>query len=262
MTVRRPASGRGRAFDWSLWAAASCPLWALMVFSWIVLAQLCGEVREVARYYGIYVGKEALRAALARVASAIELARRERQGQREGAVSEEACGPISRLSGLERFLVVLERERLNPVCLGEPGQAEAGSALGDEGFREAFFHVVRQMDRQQATEGLLSLGERSGRTGSPEKWFVLLQPAGRQVLCVLLVPESELNRAGGSLEQAFSVLLKGREKRYLFLSAGFCVLLSAVIALLVQKGRPRTGPAEPGGTHDRHPKAPDPLGRP
>lgn len=260
MTLRRPASGRGRAFDWSLWAAAACPLWALMVFSWVVLGQLCGEVREVARYYGIYVGKEALRAALARVASAIELARGERQGPREGSVSEEICGSIFSLSGLERFLLVLERERLNPVCLGGPGQGEAGSALADEGFREGFFHVLRQMDRQQATEGLFSLGKRSGRTGSPEKWFVLLQPAGPQVLCVLLLPESELNRAGGSLEEALSVLVKRRRRRYLFFSAGFCNLLSAVIALLVKNGRPRSAPKQTGGTHDGRPKAPYSLG--
>lgn len=259
MTVRDQDSVRGRVVDWSLWAAAVSPLWALVVFSWVVLGQLRGEVREVARYYGVYMGKEILRAALARVASAMET---EQQKEGQGSVSQEVCNSVLVLPGLERFLLVLDRESLNPVCSGGLGWEVAGHVLADEGSREMLFRVLRQMDRQQATEGFLSLGWRSGGTGiSEEKWFVLLQPAGRKVLCTLLVPESELDRTGDSFQQALSVLVEKRGSRYLALSVFFCILVSAVIALLVQKGRPQTGPAESGGTHDRHPQAPDPLGR-
>jgi|GEM_PF-2051808 len=263
MNFRAPASERDRAFDWSLWAAAACPLWALVVFSWVFLGQLRSEVQEVARYYGVYVGKEALRAALARVASAMELAKRQgKVGRTEGAFSEDACGAVSRLSGLQRFLLILDPDSLNPLCLGDSGPGTAASALGDPGFRETFLRTVRQMNRQQATEGLFSRGARSGGAGKDQKWFVLLQPAGCDVLCTLLVPESEIDRAGGSLEEALSVLLEKRQRRYLFLSAAYCIALSAVIALLVKKGRPQWASTKPGGTHDGHPKTPNPLGRP
>lgn len=245
MNFRAPVPGRDRAFDWSLWAAAACPLWALVVFSWVVVGQLRGEVQQVARYYGIYVGKEALRAALARVANAIELARRQGKVDRtEGALPEDTCGPVFRLSGLQRFLLILDPDSLDPVCVGDSGPGTAAFALGDLGFRETFLRTVRQMDRQQATEGLLSRGGRSGGAGKAERWFVLLQPAGREVLCALLVPESEIDRAGDSLEQALSVLLEERQRRYLLLSAVFCIVLSAVIALLVKKGRSKLASIE------------------
>lgn len=241
-----PGCGR-EAFDWSLWAAAVSPLWALVVFSWIVLGQLRGEVQEVAKYYGVYVGKEVLRAALARVAHAVETAQKEGQGWQEGESPQEICSSVSTLSGLERFLLVLDRRSLNPICLGGSGREGASLVLADEGFRETLFRVLRQMDRQQATESLLSRGERPGGAGSSEKWFILLMPAGDKVLCALLVPEGELDRTGDSFEQALSVLVEKRERRYLALSVFFCILVSAVIALLVQKGRPQTGPAEPRG---------------
>ena len=237
---------RGRAgrkhrgtLAWTLWLAAVCPLWALWASSWISLWGVQDEIREMSRYYGVHVYKEHLRGQLGRVAEVVERAEAEGNAEEKDDRLGKELALLALLSGLEPHLLFLMGKEFQILYPLAPVRGPL-SFLDEPEPREALFRAVRQMVRQQAQEGYLSLSRSAHPNPQADRWFLVVEPAGEHLLCLLLLPEDKVDRSGSTLEGALSAMLKEKLRRYLLLTVSFLIVVSGLIGLLV-----RSAGAEP-----------------
>ncbi|MEW6443819.1 MAG: hypothetical protein AB1640_22985 [bacterium] len=195
----------------------------------------------MARYYGEYLYKELLRNQLGRTAQVVESATK-REGRAARSPSGADLARIAELSGLEDALLLIRREQFR-ILYPAPADLESSSAfLGDEGAREELLRTLSQMVMHGSEEGYFSLTWEGNPGPHEQRHFVFVAPAG-SLLCVLLLPEQDMQISGGSLAGALPAVVAERLRGYLLLSIPFVMLASVLIWLAARGAAVEPGPS-------------------
>jgi hypothetical protein len=188
----------------------------------------------MSRYYGVHVYKEHLRGQLGRVAGVAEQVAEEGEMGEQGDHLGEDLARLALLSGLEPYLLFLEEEEGYEILYPVSPVSGPLAFVDETEPRETLFRAVRQMARQQAREGHFSVPRNAGQNPQADRWFLVVEPAGQHLLCILLLPEDRIDRSGTTLEGALSAMLEEKLRRYLLLTVSFSILVSGLIGLLVR----------------------------
>jgi hypothetical protein len=129
----------------------------------------------------------------------------------------------------------MERTGLRILYPSEPPFGSAAFLNEPEG-REAFLRTMRRMERKWIRGGYFAID----MPGSPDRskkrsWFLAVAPVGEQLLCVLPVPEEQLVRSGGILEEAQTNVLTEMRRRFVRLTLPVVVLSSLCIGVLYRR---------------------------
>lgn len=224
------------------------PLWALWFYSYATLQSLQNELEALPRFYGMHLYKDSIRSRLegaARFMTLLEDPRvREAEEGSAGGLSDEAREALDLYFGPEELPILVERA--GPVILypSEP-PFESAEFLGEPVGREAFLRTLKRMDEDGLRSGYFSID--TGDSAHPPRkrtWFLSVEPVGRDLVCVLPVPEERIRLSGGILEEAQENLLEVKRKGFVRLTLPVVVLSSLFIWILYRQSRQ---PARGGG---------------
>jgi hypothetical protein len=239
---RRSAGARGWLSRTALLLAMLLPVWAVWAYAYATLRGLRGEVGALPRFYGIHLHKEQTRKQLecfARFAGSMEdVGRLASPGLPNAREIRERLGEAARLFGLDGPLLVLGRDRLQVLYTASP-EGTLASILGDAGTREALFLVVSKMAAEGLREGFCYLGASGPAAAASARWYLLAAYAGRSILCVLMVPEKNVNGAGDHLLLAQDTLLRESLTRFVMVTLPIVFVSSMWLGMLCWGGRSR-----------------------
>jgi len=135
----------------------------------------------------------------------------------------------------EGALIVVERQGLHIVHPTEPPYGSV-DFLGEPEARTAFLRTLEGMEELGSRGGYFSidtlapLGESKKR-----RWFLLVAPAGEDLLCILPVPEERGRRTGDILAGAQGNLLREKRRRFVLWTLPVVVLSSLFIGILYRR---------------------------
>lgn len=237
--IRKDADGKRRSAGLSTWSVllTIIPLWALWVFAYVSLSTLQEGMEALPRFYGMHLFKEQVRMRLERAAREMD------RGMGRSADGETERREVELWLRFEPSLVVVDLRALE-IVYPPPGQRGMVGFPGGPAQRAALLEILRKMVRNGSREGYFSLRlPVSSGSGSVERWFLSVEPAGLDHLCILPVPERVVKASGDILQEAQEALLA--ERRRLFVMASLpVVLLSSVLLIYLGMGR-RSGSARP-----------------
>jgi len=232
---------------WAL--AVLLPLWGLWAYSWSTLEAVDAWMEQVPRYYGVHLCREQARGQLELFARVVDLFERGEFRTRLAYLDQKyqrgEIGQMAALFGLGHPLLVVQRPTFEVLYPARPGGPLA-PLLDNPAAREALVESLRRMAGRGEKEGVFSMpGGGAGPHPADGHWHLSVAYSGGDLLCVLLVPEETVLRAGQTLETAQSDRFRERLHRYLLITVPFLSLVSLLTVLLVLRMPARGGPRGP-----------------
>jgi hypothetical protein len=222
--TRNTVKGSQRSFSKGALLVTIVSLWALWAYAYSTLRSLENEVEALPKYYGMYLYRESVRDRLEEAARQVGLMN-----------DQEDWRDLGMFLGPEEALVLVERQGLRILHPTEPPYGSA-DFLGEAEARTAFLRTLERMEEQGSRGGYLSI-DTPGTLGgwNKKRWFLLVAPAGEDLLCILPVPEERGRRTGDILAGAQGNLLREKRRRFVLWTLPVVVLSSLFIGILYRR---------------------------
>lgn len=244
----------GGSIRMGLLLATLLPLWVLWAYSYASLKGLQVETDRLPRFFGIHLYKQQVLRQLELFAGVVDQLDRVKSEAFTDALNEEfdlnEIGMLARLSGLDEALLLVRSKGLEILYPSSPGEKLA-PVMGDSGDRRALLRTLQHIAENRAREGYFSIAPKDDSLGQGvSRWYLAVAYAGKDLLCVFMIPEETVSGAGATLQSAQEALFEDRLSRFLSCTLPVMVLSSILIGGLCLRRKPSAGEGSEESRHD------------
>lgn len=260
--MNRERKAGSRFLRSGLIVATILPLWALWVYAFMSLLSLQSEMNRLPRFYGLHLYKNQILGQLELFAKVVDQFETRKPYSTLAYLHEKyntsEIDQIANLFGLDNPFLLVQREGFRVIHPLEP-TGDLAVLLQDPGIRKDFFRTLKRVTDKESKEGYFFVdARRSSSRPAVTRWFLTVAYAGEELLCILMVPEEQMDDSGKILQSAQEALFQETLKKFLYFSLPILILTSGLVGFLCFRG---VNPGKDGkeeNMHDREGKKTSP----